>query len=60
VVEEEVGEVLLGGTELTVGLMGWGNKRRRPLPMRCSWRKTTAGKSRGPASLAGIVGRLFV
>jgi hypothetical protein len=28
--------------------------------MRCSWRKTTAGESRCPASLDGAVGRLLV
>jgi hypothetical protein len=60
VVEEEVGEELLGSAELAAGSTGWGNKRRRLLPVRCSWRKMTAGKSRGPVWLAGAVGRLSV
>jgi hypothetical protein len=60
VVEEEVGEDLLGGTELPVKLTGWGNKWRRLPPARCSWRKTTAGKSHRTALLAGVVGRLLV
>jgi hypothetical protein len=59
-VEEEDGEELLGGAELVVGSVGWGNKRRRLPPVRCSWRKTTAEKTRGPASLAGAVGRILV
>jgi hypothetical protein len=60
VVEEEVGEELLGGAELAAGSTGWRNKRRRLPPARCSRRKTTTGKSRGPASLAGTAGRLLV
>jgi hypothetical protein len=49
VAEEEVGEELHGGVEFTVGLVGWGNNQRRLPPARCSWMKTMAGKSRGPA-----------
>jgi hypothetical protein len=60
VVEEEVREELLGGAELAAGSTGWGNKRRRLLPARCSRRKMTTGKSCGPASLAGTTGRLLV
>jgi hypothetical protein len=60
VVEEEVVEELLGGAELTMRSLGWGNKRRRLPPMRCSQRKMTAGKSHGPASLAGAAGGLLV
>jgi hypothetical protein len=60
VVEEEIGNELLGGTKLAAGSAGWGNKWRRLPPVRCSWRKMTVGKSRGPASLAGAAGRLLV
>jgi hypothetical protein len=59
-VEEEVGEELLGGMELTVGLEGWGNNRRGLPLMRCSRKKMTTWKSRGPASLAGAAARLLV
>jgi hypothetical protein len=60
VVEEEVGEELLGGAELATGSTGWGNKRGRLPLVRCSRRKMMAGKSRGPASLASAAGRLSV
>jgi hypothetical protein len=60
VVEEEVGEELLDGTEHAAGSMGWATKRRRLPPARCSRRKTTAGKSHGSASLAGAADRLLV
>jgi hypothetical protein len=59
VVKEEVREELLGGAELAVGLTGWGKERRMLPSVRCSQRKTM-GKSRGPASLAGAMGRLLV
>jgi hypothetical protein len=60
VVEEEVGEELLGGAEIAAGSSRRGNKQRRlPLVWR-SWRKTMTGKSRGPASPAGTAGRLSV
>jgi hypothetical protein len=59
-VEEEDGEELHGGMELAVSSAGWGNNWRRLPPTRCSRRKMTAGKSRGPASLAGASGRLLV
>jgi hypothetical protein len=60
VVEEEVGEEVLGSAELAVGSMGWGNKRRWLLLVRCSWRRMMAGKTRGPASLAGAAGMLLL
>jgi hypothetical protein len=60
VTEEEVGEELLGGMEFTVGSAGWGNNRIRLPSVRCSWRKMMVGKSCGPASPAGAVGRLLV
>jgi hypothetical protein len=60
VVEEEVGEELLGGAELVAGSAGCKNTWRRLPPVRCSGRKTMAGKSRGPALLASAAGRLLV
>jgi hypothetical protein len=60
VIEEEVGEELLSGAELATRSTEWGDKRRRLPPMRCLWKKMTVGKSRGPASLADVVGRLLV
>jgi hypothetical protein len=60
VVKEDVGQELLGATELTAASTGWGNMRRRLPPVRCSQRKMMAGKSCGPASLACAVGRLLV
>jgi hypothetical protein len=60
VVEEEVGEELLGGTKLAAGSVGWGNKQRRLSPVKCSRRKTMAGKSHGSASLANAAGWLLV
>jgi hypothetical protein len=60
VAEEVVGEELLGGAELAAGSVGSrDNWSRMPL-VRHSWRKTTARKSRGPASLADAAGRLLV
>jgi hypothetical protein len=60
VAEEVVGEEHLGGAELAAGSAVWGNNRSELPPVRRSWRKTMAGKSRGPASLAGAAGRLLV
>jgi hypothetical protein len=57
---EVVGEELLGSVELAMGSAGWGNNRRRLPPVRCSHRKTTAGESHCPASLAGATGKLLV
>jgi hypothetical protein len=57
---EVVGEELLRGAELTTGLVGWGTNRRRLPPVRCSRRKTTAGESCCPASLAVPAGRHLV
>jgi hypothetical protein len=55
-----VREELHGGAELHVWSAGWGNNRRRLPPVRCSQRKTMAGESLCPASLAGTAGRLLV
>jgi hypothetical protein len=60
VAKEEVGEELLGSAELTTASALWGNNRRKLPPVRCSWRKMMAGKSHGPASPAGAVGRLLL
>jgi hypothetical protein len=59
-VREVVGEELLGGAKLATGSARWGNNQRRLPPAWCSRRKTTAGKSHGPTSLAGVAGRLLV
>jgi hypothetical protein len=60
VAEEGVGEELLGIAEVAPGSVGWGNNQSGPPPARRSRRKTTAGKSRGPASLACTAGRLLL
>jgi hypothetical protein len=60
VAEEVVGDELLSGAEIAAESAGWGNNRRGLPLARCSQRKTTAGKSHGPASLAGAAGRLSV
>jgi hypothetical protein len=57
VAEEVVRKGLLGGTELAAG---WGNDRSGLPPARCSQKKTVVGKSRGPTSQVGTVGRLLV
>jgi hypothetical protein len=46
VVEEVVGEELLGGVKLAVG---WGNNQSGQSPVRHSRRKMMTGKCRGPA-----------
>jgi hypothetical protein len=46
--------------DLDAGSAGWGNDQSGLPPVRRSWRKTTARKSRGPALLAGTVSRLLV
>jgi hypothetical protein len=58
--EEVVGEEHLGGAELAAGSAGWGNNWSGLPPVRRSRRKMMAGKSRGPASLAGSAGMLLV
>jgi hypothetical protein len=60
VVEEVVGEELLGGAELAVGSAGWGNNGSGLLLTRRSQRKTMVGKSHRPASLVGTAGMLLV
>jgi hypothetical protein len=60
VAKEVVGKKLLGGAELAAWSAGWGNDRRKLPPVRCSWRKTMAGKSCGPASPASVAGRVSV
>jgi hypothetical protein len=60
VAEEVVGEELLSGAELAAGSVGSGDNRSKMPLVRHSRRKTTAGKSCGPASLAGAAGRLLV
>jgi hypothetical protein len=60
VAEEVVGEELLGSAELATGSAGWGNNRSGLPPVTRSWRKMTAGKSRGPTSLASVAGKFLV
>jgi hypothetical protein len=59
VVEDVVGDELLGGAELAVGSTGWGNDQSGLPLVRCLGRKTAVGKSRDLTSLAGVVGRLL-
>jgi hypothetical protein len=59
VADEVVGEELLGGAKLAAGSMGRGNDQSGLPSVRRSRRKMAVGKSRGLASLAGVVGRLL-
>jgi hypothetical protein len=60
VVEEVVGEELLGSAELAAGSAGWGNNQSGLPPVTRTQRKMTAGTSRGPASLASAAGKFLV